>query len=181
MVGFGFWRLSGWVACSRCFSAAGTTLSGSRTALKTDPSAVSAVANAPVLQEVVHDKEEGEPELATFMSHLQTMAYKLNLSIVAENSELSAFYLHEVEEVLEQIEVLFPDHDGYPVGEMVTAFTMRALDPVDDALVAADWTFASQSYGRFVESCNVCHGATGHPFIQITMTPMNPFNQNFGR
>jgi hypothetical protein len=156
-------------------------VTGSRTVLQAGSSGVSAEANAPALEVVAFHEGEGEPELATFMGHLQTMAHKLNLSIVAENPELSAFYLHEVEEVLEQIEELFPNYDGYPVSEMVTAFAMRALDPVDDALVAEDWTFASQSFGHFVESCNACHGATGHPFIQITMTSMNPFTQSFQR
>ena len=156
-------------------------VSGSRTAPQTGSDVVSAYADAPPMQLVLSDEDEADPELATFMGHLQTMAHKLNLSIVAENSELSAFYLHEVEEVLEQIEAVFPEHDGYPVSEMVNAFAMRALDPVEDALVAQDWTFASQSYGRFVESCNACHTATGHPFIQIKMTSMNPLNQSFGR
>jgi len=127
------------------------------------------------------EEEESGLELATFMGHLQIMAHKLNLAIVAENAELSEFYLHEVEEALEQIEVLFPDHDGYPVGDMVTTFAMRSLDPVDAAVASGDWIFASQSYGHFVESCNACHGATGHPFIVIKTTSINPFNQDFGR
>ena len=153
-------------------------VSGSRTAQN---ALLSHAVNAPEKPAVYDDEEENDLELATFMGHLQIMAHKLNLSIVAENAELSAFYLHEVEEVLEQIEALFPNHDGYPVGEMVTAFAMRALDPVDVAVASGNWTFASQSYGRFVESCNACHGATGHPFIVIKMSSMNPFNQDFGR
>ncbi len=156
-------------------------VTGSRTAVRTGSPVASADAKALAFPVAAYGEGETEPKLATFMGHLLTMAHKLNLSIVAENSELSAFYLHEVDEVLEQIEALFPDHDGYPVGEMVTAFAMRALGPVDAALSAKDWTLTSQSYGRFVESCNACHGATGHPFIRVTMTSMNPFNQNFGR
>ena len=151
-------------------------VSGSRTASET----VLAVANTPT-PEAMDDEEESELELATFMGQLQTMAHKLNLSIVAENPELSGFYLHEVEEVLEQIEALFPQHDGFPVGEMVTSFALRALDPVEEGLLDEDWSYAARSYERFVESCNGCHDATGHPFIEIVTTSMNPFNQNFGR
>ena len=121
------------------------------------------------------------PELATFMGHLQKMTHKLNLSLVAENPGLSAFYLHEVEEVLEQVLATFPTHDGFPVGDMVSDYTLASLDPLSAFITSGDWIGASRSYVRFVDSCNSCHEATGHGFIKVNASSANPFNQNFDR
>ncbi len=126
-------------------------------------------------------KEESAPELAAYMGDLQRMVHKLNLSLMAENPELSAFYLHEVEEVLEQAIEIFPHHDGFPVGEMLGKHALASLGPLEDALASEDWNRTSRGFLTLIESCNSCHWATSHGFIVITPASVNPFNQDFER
>ena len=129
-----------------------------------------------------HDQRpDAPPELASYMSELQQQTHKLTLSIEAENDPLAGFYLHELGEVAEQIELLFPKHDGLPIGSLVH----ELLDPRRAALAAAleppRWEEARGRLGELVATCNDCHQATNHAFIRVELTRANPFNQSFAK
>jgi hypothetical protein len=123
--------------------------------------------------------EPVEPELADSMAHLQHHTHKLMLSIEAENGPLAEFYLHEVGEVTEQIERLFPEHDGLPVARLAHDLLEPRLEALRDALAAPRWDAAASSLREVVAACNTCHAATGHAFIRVEFTSANPFNQSF--
>lgn len=120
-----------------------------------------------------------EPELAGYMSDLQHHTHKLTLSIAAENSALAEFYLHEVGETAEQIERLFPQHDGVPVAELAHELLDPRLVALDGALERARWDEAKSGLGELVAACNDCHAAAGHGFIRVQLSTVNPFNQSF--
>lgn len=122
-----------------------------------------------------------EPELAAFMANLQHHTHKLNLSIAAENPELAAFYLHEVDEVAEQVEQLFPEHDGAPVAALVESLLHPRLRALRAALDASRWDEARSGLADLVAGCNACHAAAGHAFIRVEVTDANPFNQSFAK
>jgi cytochrome c553 len=128
------------------------------------------------------DTGRGEiaPELAAYMGELQRQTHKLNLSVVAENDALAAFYLHEVREVVTQIEERFPQHDGHPVAELARAQLDPHLASLATALGEARWKAAQGELSELVAGCNGCHAATGHAFVRIELTTENPFNQSFG-
>jgi hypothetical protein len=122
-----------------------------------------------------------EPELATYMGGLQHHTHKLDLAIRSENAELAGFYLHEVEEISEQVEDLFPRHDGHAVAELVRTVLEPRLVELRSSLEESSWEDAGKSVSGLIEACNQCHAATGHGFIHIERTAGNPFNQSFGR
>lgn len=119
------------------------------------------------------------PELATTMGELQRHTHKLMLSVDAENTPLAAFYLHEVEEIAEELEALFPDHDGVPVAALAAELLQPRIAVLDGALEGADWALARDGLRGLVDGCNACHAAAGHDFIQVELTTANPFNQSF--
>ncbi len=122
-----------------------------------------------------------EPELAGFMADLQHHTHKLDLSIAAENPELAGFYLHEVEEVAEQVERLFPHYDGAAVAALVRSLLLPRLGTLRVSIEAARWDEARSGLSDLVASCNACHAAAGHGFIRVEVTDANPFNQSFAK
>ena len=122
-----------------------------------------------------------EPELAGYMADLQHHTHKLNLSIEAENTELAAFYLHEVEEVAEQVVRLFPQHDGAAVAAMVRSLLLPRIGALRATIDGARWDEARMGVVDLVAGCNACHAAAGHGFIRVEVTDANPFNQSFAK
>jgi hypothetical protein len=122
-----------------------------------------------------------EPELAGYMSDLQHHTHKLTLSIEAENGALADFYLHEVGEIAEQVEQLFPEHDGVPVARLVEDLLAPRLAALRESLAHSRWDEARRGLGELVSACNGCHAATGHAFIRVEVTTANPFSQSFAR
>jgi hypothetical protein len=120
-----------------------------------------------------------EPELARYMSDLQHHTHKLTLSIEAENGALADFYLHEVGEIAEQVEALFPEHDGVPVARLVHDLVDPRLAGLRAALARSRWDEARGGLRELVAACNDCHAAAGHGFIRVEVTTANPFNQSF--
>jgi hypothetical protein len=119
------------------------------------------------------------PELATYMAALQHHTHKLNLSIQAENAALAGFYLREVEEASEQIEQLFPEHDGFPVAALVHAQLDPRLAALNEAIEGTRWDDAQSGLSDLIAGCNGCHAAAAHGFIKVEVTTANPFNQSF--
>ena len=121
------------------------------------------------------------PELAGYMADLQHHTHKLNLSIEAENAELAAFYLHEVTEVAEQVEQLFPHYDAVAVATLVRSLLRPRIAPLQAALDASRWDEARSGLADLVAGCNGCHAAADHGFIRVEVTDANPFNQSFAK
>lgn len=120
-----------------------------------------------------------EPELASYMGELQHHTHKLNLAVESENAILAGFYLHEVEEVCEQIERLFPRHDGHAVAELARAMLEPQLLALRGSVESSDWDRARAGVSGLIAGCNGCHAAAEHGFIRIEVTNGNPFNQSF--
>ena len=126
-----------------------------------------------------HDREE-KVELAPFMSRLQLFSQKLGYSLKAENVELARFYLHELHEIVEEIEEKVPEHDGFAIAELVKATVDPSLKRLGQTLRKGTWQQRWHAYENTIATCNACHAATAHAFIHIRSaegTP--PFNQQF--
>lgn len=122
-------------------------------------------------------EEAGEPSLAGLMAQMQVYTHKLDLSIQAGNAELAGFYLHELEEVTEEVIENIPDYGGFAVGELTAAMLVASIEAVESA---TSNELADEAMSALVNSCNNCHAATKHNFIRIERTSNNPFNQDFG-
>ena len=118
-------------------------------------------------------------ELAKLMGDMQRHSVKLGFAIQGENQPLAEFYLHELHEVLEELEAV-EEHEGMPIGGPAKVILDPALAELDARLDAASWGDAWTAYEATIEACNRCHLATEHDFIRIlpaSGTP--PFNQVF--
>jgi hypothetical protein len=119
------------------------------------------------------------PELAAYMAGAQHHTHKLGLAIQAENALLARFYLHELEEVFEQVQELFPEHGGHAVAELSQLVSARRLPKLRERIESEDWDDAAGEFSGLIEACNGCHAVTEHAFIEIQVTNANPFNQAF--
>lgn len=117
-------------------------------------------------------------ELAYHMAYLQRFADKLHAAGAAENWELADFYLHEVEETAETIIDEGHVEDGVEIGPLVEAMLLPAVERAEGAV--GDAAAFAEAYAELVTSCNVCHDATEHGFIRITVPERSGYpNQDF--
>jgi hypothetical protein len=120
------------------------------------------------------------PGLLEMMGHMQTFTHKLLLSAEAENPELVDFYLHELEEVTEDVVEGVPEYDGHAIGDLVQAMLVPEIERLEDIARRRDWTEMRAGLANLVTSCNSCHVATDHGYIRISQTSdFNPYLQDF--
>jgi hypothetical protein len=123
-----------------------------------------------------------EDDLIGLMGALQKYTHKLQLSLDHGNRELAGFYIHEIEETLEEIGEI-DEYDGHPVGRLSSSMMIPRIEAIDAALEnAADTgvlSAAGREFDRLVDACNACHTATGHGFIVIRRNSANPWLQSF--
>lgn len=118
-------------------------------------------------------------ELVPYMEILQHLTHKLGLSIQAKNEPLASFYLEEIGTTVSIIRKKFPTYDKMEIGSLAGAMLVPQIDPLQKSVKAKNWVIANAGYTKLVDSCNDCHGAADHEFIQITAPTGNPFNQTF--
>jgi hypothetical protein len=122
----------------------------------------------------------GEPEeLVPYMETMHSMSHKLGLSIQAKNQPLAAFYLEEIEETVLVIQKKFPTYDKMQISALAGAMFVPSIEPLEKSINAKSWAVATAGYTKLIDSCNGCHAATTHSFIQVTAPTSNPFNQTF--
>ena len=122
------------------------------------------------------DDDEEDVELGVIMAHVQRYTEKLYFSGKAGNAPLAGFYLHELEETVEDLAKKKVVDDGMPVGEMAGAMLNPALQRLR-ALDFKDPAAFEKEYVALVETCNACHAATKHGFVKIKV-PKTPTYQN---
>lgn len=121
-----------------------------------------------------------EPELADFMGTMQYHTHKLALSVKASNTELSEFYLHELEEATETVISSIQTYEGHNIANLTESKLEPAFEPVHEAVESEDWQEAREQLINLVSSCNSCHQSTDHGFVVIEPGfDNNPYNQNF--
>jgi hypothetical protein len=129
------------------------------------------------------DQEANEEfELAKAMFYMQWHTGKLWFAGTNENWDLAAFYAHELEETIEEIEEAKVEEDGHDVSNLVHTMTLPFVEQVEEAIEKKDVVVFESAYQNLVQSCNACHQVTGKPFIKITI-PELPFpgNQDFSK
>ena len=121
---------------------------------------------------------DGDAELASWMSQMQVYLHKLDLSVQAKNEKLISFYLHELEELSEEIADEVDTYDGFRVGELTETMLIPKIEAMQRAAEEGD---VAASFMRLIDTCNACHKATDHGYIRITEAGGNPFNQDFSK
>lgn len=125
-------------------------------------------------------EEEHEYELAMAMGHLQRFAGKLWFAGKEQNWELSAFYAHELEEVMEEVIEHKVVDDGKNISQLMEQMALPSLEYMEEIVKAKNSDDFETAYLGLVNACNSCHAVSDHGFIEIII-PDTPSitNQNY--
>ncbi len=116
---------------------------------------------------------EEEPELAEYMRALQWNMNKLYFAGTATNQKLIDFYVREIEEVVEGVAHAGIMDDGIPVSKHMKTYGVQGIEQFEIEMKSE---FES-AYSNLMNTCNSCHLATEHGFIQIK-APEYPVSDN---
>lgn len=125
---------------------------------------------------------EGEqtPELAEYMQYIGGYMHKLSLSVRAQNGELADFYMHELQASALAVKQDVPGYEGYDIAYFMELLLDPQIDSLRASLKTRNWEEIEAQINTTVNSCNTCHNATGHGFVQVTAGfDKNPYNQIF--
>ena len=117
-----------------------------------------------------------KPGFGDFMSAIQAHHYKLWFAGQNKNWDLADFEMHEIMEIIEDIESV---HAGRKETEVIGMID-PALDSVNFAIKKKDPDMFQRHYQLLTNTCNKCHIATDHGFIVVKTPDASPFgNQEF--
>ena len=120
------------------------------------------------------------PELAEYMQYIRRYMHKLSLSVQARNGELANFYMHELQASALSVKQDVPGYEGYDIAYFMEFMLDPSLDSLRVNLNTRNWEKIETQIDNTIQSCNSCHNATGHGFIQVTAGyDKNPYNQIF--
>lgn len=131
--------------------------------------------SAPTSQAEGHHHEDSEIDLVMMMGRLQLFMNKLYFAGVNDNAELRDFYVHEIEETMEEIAEGNVQHEGVDISSNMKTYGLSQLELFEKAL-ESDRGF-DEVYSEFINSCNSCHIVSKYPFIKITV-PSTPALDN---
>ena len=118
-------------------------------------------------------EERFTPGLHTLMGAVADRHAMLWFAGQAENWELVDYQIHEMEELIEEIEELHPVYDDVPVARLLGEMTHPAMEALEGALEARDLAAFTSSYDRLTQACNSCHVAADREVIQV-VRPSSP-------
>jgi hypothetical protein len=119
------------------------------------------------------------PGLGDLMQTAQIRHQKLWFAGTAQNWELAAFEIHELQETLERIGYWHNDNTeaGAPMSVAVKAYTNRRVSQIASAVATKDSARFESAFDALSEGCNSCHAASEHEFIVI-QRPSDPALSN---
>lgn len=106
-----------------------------------------------------------EVELVAVMGRMQLYMNKLYFAGINDNKELRDFYVHEIEEAIEEIVDGSVTHEGVDISTNMEMYGATQLEVFEKAL--AENNDFKDAYNNFVNACNSCHKASKYPFIII--------------
>jgi hypothetical protein len=116
-------------------------------------------------------------ELANEMGAMQRHINKLWFAGINNNWELSQFYVHEIEESMEKIELANVYEDGIALSPLIRNLGLKSLEPLKVAIEKKDTQDFEAYYDLLVTNCNNCHNTVKHGFIKI-QRPTKPVFDN---
>jgi hypothetical protein len=117
---------------------------------------------------------EPQPRYGELMSEVGHRFETMGRAVKAHRYELAAFQLDELEEVFEE-DLPRAERPKVPtevnLNGLAEAFRTTHPPELDAAIKAHDQRAFAKAFGRAAETCNGCHKATGHPFIEVPSAP----------
>lgn len=130
-------------------------------------------------------EDEGEDDdeypLGEKMSKIFYFKNKLGSALNHDNSELSLFYLEEIEEIAEEIVGDDVYHEGVHISVLMQDKLFPAIEHLEAQLENSDAKKAERTdaFENLISSCNSCHKLAEHPFIQVEAPSKDVDGQNF--
>jgi len=128
-------------------------------------------------QLIAASDDAGAEGLVTKMGYIQRYLHKLDLSVQADNARLAGYYIHELEELVEELAEAGVIYEGHQVGALTESMLTPAIEALENALETGG--DADAAVGGLVAQCNACHVATERSWMKIERARSNPFNQDF--
>jgi hypothetical protein len=127
--------------------------------------------------------DELTPETAVLMAQVQTQHAKLYYAGHAQNWELAAYSLHEINEALQAVQTFNDQFEDFPtpLSELVPSLVGQPLGEIHSAIRARDPARFAQAFASLTDACNSCHATLGKDFVQVRTPQGGEFtNQAFG-
>jgi hypothetical protein len=118
-------------------------------------------------------EERFTPGLHTLMGAVANRHAMLWFAGQAENWELVDYQIHEMEELIEEIEELHPVYDDIPVAQLLGEMTHPAIEALETAMAARDRAAFTSSFDRLTQACNSCHLAADREVL-LVVRPSSP-------
>jgi len=107
------------------------------------------------------------PGLGDLMGSLQVQHGKLWLAGEQQDWPLAAYAVDGIKEGIADMIVLRPRYKRESIVEMLTLFTAKSLQDLEEAVEAKDSVLFMQAYDSLTEGCNTCHSNHDYGFIAI--------------
>ncbi|MFO8175191.1 MAG: hypothetical protein ACQET1_07755 [Gemmatimonadota bacterium] len=120
-----------------------------------------------------HLTERFTPGLHSLMMELQHRHVTLWFAGEAENWPLTDYFLHEMEELLEDIENLHPRYEEVPIADILGDVTAPAVEALEDAVEEEQSAAFVAAYDQLTGGCNGCHAPADKAAIVI-QRPTSP-------
>ena len=117
------------------------------------------------------------PGLHTLMVDLGVRHANLWFAGEAGNWPLADYMIHELEELVEEIEELHPTYREVRVAELLGEMTHPAIEAMEDAVDDQDFTAFQRAYDDLTVACNACHIASDRAALVI-QRPTAPISTN---
>ncbi len=132
------------------------------------------------LEEAEQYRESLVPGLANYMLSAQAHHAKLYYAGTEKNWELVHYNIHEIEELVEDLEKHHPIHDGVKIGKLAEAFLKPGIEQIEAAEEAQDLSAFKDAFEVLTAGCNNCHQQAGYDIINIKVPSKKEFgNQDF--
>ena len=118
--------------------------------------------------------KELAPGLGQYMTTIQLHAGKLWFAAKANNWELAAYELHELEETMEAVKKLNVEKSGVKISNVMDAVLQTQIAQLEKSIKAKNQLDFARSYDETLSACNGCHIESGHKFIQIVRPAAPP-------
>lgn len=126
--------------------------------------------------------EELTPETAVLMAQVQIQHAKLYYAGRAQNWQLAAYTLHEINEALQAVQTFNDQFEDFPtpLSELVPSLVGPPLGELHGAIRAKDSVRFDAAFDSLTGACNACHVTLDHGFIRVQAPTAREFsNQRF--
>lgn len=118
--------------------------------------------------------ERFTPGLHSLMMELQHRHATLWFAGEAGNWPLTDYFLHEMEELIGDIESLHSTYDEVPIAEILGDVTVPAIEAMEEAVEAEERAAFAAAYDQLTMGCNGCHAPADKAAIVIQRPTVPP-------